>query len=121
LAVRRSVPVRTFSDWQDPPPGFVEADLVAHRDPSASGSFVQTLVLTDVATGWTECAPLLVREQNLLSKVLAELRKLLPFNLLGLDTDNDSVFMNETVRDYCHRVLEKFVWGTPRLIGQADR
>jgi hypothetical protein len=43
-AVRRSVPVRTFADWQDPPPGFVEADLVAHSGPSASGSFVQTLV-----------------------------------------------------------------------------
>jgi hypothetical protein len=79
----------------------VEADLVAHSGPSASGGFVQTLVLTDVATGWTECAPLLVREQKLLSEVLRELRKLLPFNLLGLDTDNDSVFMNETVRDYC--------------------
>jgi hypothetical protein len=101
LAIRRSIPVRTFSDWHDPPPGFVEADLVAHSGPSASGSFVQTLVLTDIATGWTECAPLLVREQKLLSEVLAELRKLLPFNLLGLDTDNDSVFMNETVRDYC--------------------
>ena len=100
-AVRRSVPVRTFSDWQDPPPGFVEADLVAHSGPAASGSFVQTLVLTDVATGWTECAPLLVREQRLLSEVLTELRKLLPFDLLGFDTDNDSVFMNETVRDYC--------------------
>lgn len=100
-AVRRSVPVRTFSDWQDPPPGFVEADLVAHSGPSASGSFVQTLVLTDIATGWIECAPLLVREQGLLSEVLTELRKLLPFALLGFDTDNDSVFMNETVRDYC--------------------
>src|SRR5829696_1542701 len=100
-AVRRSVPVRTFADWQDPPPGFVEADLVAHSGPSASGSFVQTLVLTDIATGWTECGPLLVREQGLLSEVLTELRKLLPFDLLGFDTDNDSVFMNETVRDYC--------------------
>src|SRR3954451_13631239 len=49
-AVRRSVPVRTFADWHDPPPGFVEADLVAHSGPSASGSFVQTLVLTDIAT-----------------------------------------------------------------------
>ena len=88
-----------FSDWQDPPPGFVEADLVAHSGPAASGSFVQTRVLTDVATGWTECAPLLVREQRLLSEVLMELRKLLPFDLLGFDTDNDSVFMNETVRD----------------------
>ena len=66
-----------------------------------SGSFVQTLVLTDIATGWTECAPLLVREQKLLTEVLIELRKLLPFTLLGFDTDNDSVFMNETVRNYC--------------------
>jgi hypothetical protein len=100
-AVRRSVPLRTFDGWDDPPPGFVEADLVAHSGPVTKGSFVQTLVLTDIATGWTECAPLLVCEQRLLTEVLSELRKLLPFALLGLDTDNDSVFMNETVRDYC--------------------
>ena len=100
-AVRRSVPVRTFSDWHDPAPGFVEADLVAHSGPVASGSFLQTLTLTCVATGWTECAPLLVREQVLLSRVLTELRGLMPFPLLGFDTDNDTVFMNETIRDYC--------------------
>ena len=100
-AVRRSIPVRTFSDWEDPPPGFIEADLVAHSGPVASGSFIQTLVLTDIATGWTECAPLLVREQTVLVEVLSEVRKLLPFELLGFDTDNDTVFMNETVRDYC--------------------
>src|ERR1700686_4193995 len=100
-AIRRNVPVRTFDGWDDPAPGFVEADLVAHSGPVAKGSFVQTLVLTDIATGWTECAPLLVREQRLLTEVLSEMRKLLPFALLGLDTDNDSVFMNETVRDYC--------------------
>lgn len=100
-AVRRSVPVRTFSEWGDPVPGFVEADLVAHSGPSTAGSFVQTLTLTDIATGWTECAPLLVREQRLLTEVLTEVRKRLPFPLLGFDTDNDSVFMNETVRDYC--------------------
>jgi hypothetical protein len=57
--------------------------------------------VTDIATGWTECAPVLVREQVLLTEVLGEIRKLLPFPLLGFDTDNDSVFMNETVRDYC--------------------
>jgi hypothetical protein len=107
-AIRRSVPVRTFDDWDNPPPGFVEADLVAHSGPVARGSFVQTLVLTDIATGWTECAPLLVREQRLLTEVLGELRKLLPFRLLGLDTDNDSVFMNETVRDYCQQVGIEF-------------
>ena len=99
--VRRSVPVRTFADWDDPAPGFMEADLVAHSGPTAEGSFVQTLTLTDIATGWTECAPLLVREQTLLTEVLDEVRKRLPFPLLGFDTDNDSVFMNETVQDYC--------------------
>jgi hypothetical protein len=96
-AIRRSIAVRTF----DPPPGFVEADLVAHSGPTSKGSYVQTLTLTDIATGWTECAPVLVREQKLLTQVVGELRKVMPFALLGFDTDNDSVFMNETVRDYC--------------------
>src|SRR6266702_7831094 len=112
-AIRRSVPVRTFDGWDDPAPGFVEADLVAHSGPVARGSFVQTLVLTDIATGWIECAPLLVREQRLLTEVLSELRKLLPFALLGLDTDNDSVFMNETVRDYCEKAGIEFTRGHP--------
>ena len=100
-SVRKSIPVRTFSDWDDPPPGFVEADLVAHCGPVTNGSFVQTLTVTDIATGWTECAPLLYREQTLLREVLGEVRRRLPFELLGFDTDNDSVFVNETVRDYC--------------------
>ena len=100
-AIRRSVPVRTFDGWDDPAPGFVEADLVAHSGPAAKGSYVQTLTLTDIATGWTECAPLLVREQKLLTEVLSELRNRMPFALLGFDTDNDSVFMNETVKTYC--------------------
>lgn len=99
-SLRRSVPIRTSADWNDPAPGFVEADLVAHSGPSARGSFIQTPVLTDIATGWTECAPPIVREQTLLSTVLTELRKHLP-SLLGLDTDNDTVFMNETLKGYC--------------------
>ena len=112
-AIRRSVAVRTFSDWNDPPPGFMEADLVAHSGPTVKGSYVQTLTLTDIATGWTECAPVLVREQKLLTEVLSELRKLLPFPLLGFDTDNDSVFMNETVRDYCTQAGVAFTRSRP--------
>ena len=94
VGVRRSVPIRTFDGWDDPAPGFMEADLVAHSGPTAEGSFIQTLTLTDIATGWTECAPLLVREQTVLIAVLSEVRKRMPFALLGFDTDNDSVFMN---------------------------
>ena len=109
--IRRSIPVRTFSDWRDPPPGFVEADLVAHSGPVTNGSFVQTLVVTDIASGWTEIAHLLVREQTLLVDVLGEVRRRLPFPMLGFDVDNDTVFMNATVRDYC--AAEKI--GPPRI------
>ena len=100
-AVKRAVRVRTFSDWGDPAPGFFEADLVAHSGPSAEGSFVQTLTLTDIASGWTEFAPLLVREQHLLTEVLDIMRQQIPMPILGLDTDNDSVFMNETLLAWC--------------------
>ena len=53
--LRRSIPVRTFADWNDPAPGYLEADLVAHGGGSMEGSFLHSFVLTDVATGWTEC------------------------------------------------------------------
>lgn len=112
-AVRRSVPIRTYADWNDPVPGYMEADLVAHSGPSASGSFVQTLTLTDVATGWTECAPLLFREQRLLSEVMSALRPVLPFPLLGFDTDNDSVFMNETIKGWCEAAQVAFTRSRP--------
>jgi hypothetical protein len=52
-------------------------------------------------SGSTELAPLLAREHTLLVDVLGEIRRRLSFPLLGFDTDNDTVFMNETVRDYC--------------------
>ena len=82
-AVRRAVPVRTFSDWGDPTPGFFEADLVAHSGPIAAGGFVQTLVITDIASGWTEFAPLLVREQRLLTEVLGVMQMQLPMPILA--------------------------------------
>lgn len=61
-AIRRSIPVRTFADWNGPLPGFMEADLVSHGGDNVAGSFAHTLVLTDIATGWTECVALAVRE-----------------------------------------------------------
>jgi hypothetical protein len=100
-AVRRSVPVRTFGDWNDPPPGFVEVDFVAHSGPSSSGSFVQTLVLTDIATGWTECVPVVVRNGELVIEALVAAIALFPFPLRGVDFDNDGAFMNDPVVDWC--------------------
>ena len=99
--VRGRVPVRTFADWQDPSPGFVEADLVAHCGGAMAGSFVWSLVVTDIASGWTDCAVLLVREGSLAVEALDQLRKALPFPLRGLDTDNGSEFLNDMLISYC--------------------
>ena len=59
------IPVRTYNDWNWPPPGFLEIDLVAHCGGTLSGSFIHSLVATDICTGWTEAVPLLAREQSL--------------------------------------------------------
>jgi hypothetical protein len=100
-AVRRSVAVRTFADWKDPAPGCMEADLVAHCGSTVEGSFVHTLVLTDIATTWTECVPIVVREGTLIVEALTRLRESMPFSLRSFDTDNGSEFINETMIAFC--------------------
>lgn len=102
-SIRKQVPVRTFGDWDDPSPGYFEGDLVAHCGGSMAGSFVHTFVVTDIASGWTDGLPLLVRDQGLVTAALDSFRDRLPVALRGLDTDNDSVFMNEVLLSYCKR------------------
>jgi hypothetical protein len=100
--VRKLVAVRTFADWEEQlRPGHLEIDLVMHSGPTAEGSFVHTLVLTDIVSGWTECVALPVREQALIVEAINGLRGKLPFPLIGLDSDNDSAFMNDTLWNYC--------------------
>ena len=100
-AIRREVPVRTFNDWKDPAPGFCEVDMVAHGGTSVAGSFIQTLTMVDVATGWTECLPLVNRDGILVVEALKRAQSLFPWLLRGVDFDNDSAFMNEVVIPWC--------------------
>jgi hypothetical protein len=100
-ALRRSVPIRTYADWNAPDPGFMEIDLVAHCGERMAGAFVHTLTLTDIASTWTECVPLLVREGSLVVETIDQLRGALPFVLQGVDIDNGGEFLNETLVRYC--------------------
>jgi hypothetical protein len=99
--LKKQIPIRTFADWSDVTPGFVEADLVAHCGDRASGIFLNTLTLTDIATGWTECVPLLRRSEADVRSALENIRSVLPFPLLGLDTDNGSEFINHQLLRFC--------------------
>ena len=58
---------------------------------------MHSLVLTDIASRWTECVALLVRKQTLVVEGFVQARAQSPVAMLGVDTDNDSAFMNETV------------------------
>jgi hypothetical protein len=99
--LKHQIPVRTFAEWDEVKPGFFEADLVAHCGGCLTGSYLHSLVLTDVASGWTECVALLVRDQGVVVEAFEATRQRLPMPLLGLDTDNGSEFINQTLIDYC--------------------
>jgi hypothetical protein len=98
--MNKKIPVRTFNDWEGPPPGYFEIDFVMHCGNSMSGSIISTLAATDVCTGWIEGVPLLAREQSLVVEGLEVIRNQLPFPLLGIDSDNDSAFINEKLLEY---------------------
>ena len=95
------VPVRTFSDWGEPLPGFLEVDFVAHCGGRLTGAFIHSLVATDVCSGWTEAVPLLVREQSVVVQGVGAIAQQLPVAMRGIDSDNDSAFLNETLTTYC--------------------
>lgn len=80
-----------------PPPGFCEVDMVALAGTSVAGSFIQTLTMVDIATGWTEWLPLVRRDGSLVVEVMKRAQSLFPWLLRGVDFDNDSALMNDVV------------------------
>ena len=91
------VPVRTFMDWNEPGPGYLEIDLVSHGGGAVSGAYIHSLVATDISSGWTEAVPLLAREQSLVVEGLEAISGVFPVPVRRVDSDNDSVFINETL------------------------
>ena len=106
--VSKQVPVRTFSDWNEPLPGYLEIDFVAHCGGSMAGTFINSLAATDICSGWTEAVPLLAREQSLIVEGLKVIRWHLPIPALGIDSDNDGAFINDTLLSYCTRTRLEF-------------
>lgn len=115
----REIPIKTRQDWEDPLPGYLEIDFVVHGGSSMSGEYLHSLVATDVCSGWTEAVPLLAREQSLVVEGLEQIRRQMPVPMLGIDTDNDSAFINETLAGYCER--EKIVFTRSRVHHKNDQ
>ncbi len=101
--LKNSIPIRTFGDWQENRPGFIEADLVAHCGESVEGFYLNTLMAVDVASGWSESIGVWGKGQERVGAAVHNLRQRFPFPLLGLDSDNGSEFINQHLFDYCRR------------------
>jgi hypothetical protein len=99
--LRDRIPIRTGCDWDDHAPGFFEIDLVAHCGETTAGQYVNTLTMTDVGTGWTECTGVPNRGQKAVFDAIQNVRRRLPFELKGIDSDNGSEFINELLFRYC--------------------
>jgi hypothetical protein len=117
--LKQAIPIRTFTPWEDEHPGFLEIDLVAHCGSSTDGTYLNTLTTTDLATGWTECLALADKTQSAVSQAIAEIRQDLPFALLGLDSDNGSEFINDTLYRYC--LAEKITFTRSRPYQKNDQ
>lgn len=92
-AVRHAIPMRRL-DWATAAPGYCEVDLVHHCGEAASGAYVHTLQLLDIATGWSERAAVLGRSQRAMEAAFQRILDRIPFTIKELHPDNGSEFLN---------------------------
>jgi hypothetical protein len=111
--LKHQVAIKTFADWHETVPGFVEVDLVAHCGWTGAGPFLYTLTLVDVATGWVSCAGLRDKRAQTVLAALRTLHDGLPFKILGLDSDSGSEFLNTSLLAYCADQHITFTRGRP--------
>ena len=100
--LKSEIPLRV-GVWEETDPGFSEIDLVAHCGDNASGMFISTLNTTDIATGWFEAEPVMGKAQERILNGLQEIKKRIPYPLLGIDSDNGSEFINQQLYEYCKK------------------
>ncbi len=99
--LKNQIEVRTFADWNRAKVGFMEMDLVSHEGGNPRGDFAFSLTLTDVCSGWTENRAVKNRAQKWTFEAIDIIKKRLPFSIKGLDSDNDSTFINHHMLHYC--------------------
>ena len=111
--LKNQIPIRTFADWDEKKPGFVEIDLVSHDGGSARGDYIQSLDVTDVMTGWTETKAVRNKAQIWTFQALKEVKRKVPFQILGIDSDNGGEFINSHLVKYCEEQKITFTRSRP--------
>jgi hypothetical protein len=99
--LKKAIPIRTYTPWDQDQPGFLEIDLVAHCGETTEGQYLNTLTCVDLSTGWIECQAVRQHTQEAVFEAIQTVRTCLPFRLLGLDSDNGGEFINDLLYRYC--------------------
>ena len=100
-ALRTQVPLRTFTEWVNVPPGHLQADLLAHCGETTHGFYLTSLLAVDVATGWTELEAVWGKGHSRVGVAVRAVRRALPVPLLSLHTDNGGEFLNHVLVPWC--------------------
>jgi hypothetical protein len=113
--LKKEIPIQTIS-WDTGKAGFCEIDLVAHCGGSLLGDLIYTLQFVDIKTTWTERVGVMGKSQY---KVFEGIRRvhntLLPFPLLGVDSDNGGEFINAHLLKYCQENNISFTRSRPYM------
>jgi hypothetical protein len=91
--LRAAVPMGRMS-WERGDPGHFAVDLVQHSGSSATGAYLYTLQMVDIATGWSARVARLGRSQHAMEAGFRRILGRLPFTVRGLHPDNGSEFCN---------------------------
>lgn len=111
--LKSQIPIRTWAQWDDAVPGFVEIDLVSHDGSNASGEFCFTLTVTDIATGWTVNRSVRNKAAKWVFEALEHVISVFPFPIIGIDSDNGSEFINAHLLAYCEEHKITFTRSRP--------
>ena len=109
--LKHQITVKTFAEWDNARPGFLQIDLVAHCGMSMGGEYINTLNMADVATGWSIAAAFMGRSERFCTAAIDEVTPSLPFVILGIDSDNGGEFINAHMKRYCENHSITFTRG----------
>ena len=97
--LRTMVPIQA-GPWNVDHPGWLEADTVAHCGSSLAGDFIWSVTYTDIFSQWTESRAIWNKGAAGVVARTREVEAMLPFALLGFDSDNGSEFLNHHLWRY---------------------
>jgi len=111
--LKHSIPIRTFSDWDESKAGFFEVDCVANCGSSIAGEYINTLNLTDIKTAWMEFEAVLGKAEARVFAAIKNRRGSCPIPFLGIDSDGGSEFINSELVRYCNHERLTFTRSRP--------